>query len=382
MAAAQRWPRAPLAWFALCGALLVTGPAHAHLMAAQKGSLNLVNDVAFLVLSVPVSALKGVDDDGDGALSRAELSVHVDTIRAQVQAGVQLHDAAGALPLQLVMLDVAPPDNTPKAAAKHLVVMGRFQLTPLKAQSKPSTQAGAEHLSFTFTLFGTKPGELAQDVTITRQEKTQWLRFVPARVTQNLLPSAASMLGEYIVVGVTHVLSGMDHMLFLLVILTTGWRLRSIILALTCFTAGHAITLIACAWLGLAVPSIFVEPAIAATILGMALFDRWSQRNAVQQSQFIRLSLVFICALIHGLGLAGALTDLGLDQNGKAQSLVGFNIGVEAAQLLVAVMTFAIVKAIEALKGNEGLAIAFRFVSNASLAISSFWFIERVASAA
>jgi hypothetical protein len=131
IAAAQRWRRAALAGLAglaLCGALLATGPAQAHLMAAQKGTLNLVGDAAFLVLSVPVSALKGVDDDGDGALSVAELRAHIDTIRSQIQAGVQLHDAAGALPLQLVMLDVTPLENTAQAAARHLAVMGRFQL--------------------------------------------------------------------------------------------------------------------------------------------------------------------------------------------------------------------------------------------------------------
>ena len=87
-AAAQRWRPATLAGLALCGALLAAVSAQAHLMAAQKGTLNIVGDAAFLVLSVPVSALQGVDDDGDGALSVAELRAHTDTVRSQVQAGV------------------------------------------------------------------------------------------------------------------------------------------------------------------------------------------------------------------------------------------------------------------------------------------------------
>jgi len=64
-----------LGWM-LCGLLLCMAPARAHLIAAQKGTLNLVGDAALLVLSVPVSALRGVDDNGDAALSTAEFRAH------------------------------------------------------------------------------------------------------------------------------------------------------------------------------------------------------------------------------------------------------------------------------------------------------------------
>ena len=76
-----------------------------------------------------------------------------------------------------------------------------------------------------------------------------------------------------------HVLGGLDHLLFLLVVLATGWAWRSALLALTCFTAGHAATLAAVALGGVTAPAHMVEPAIAATIVGMALFDRWSRQR-------------------------------------------------------------------------------------------------------
>ena len=116
-------------WFAL----LWMAPVQAHLMAAQKGTLNIVNDAAFLVLSVPVSALKGVDDDGDGALSKAELTTHADAIRAQVKAGVERLGPDGALPLQLMMLDIAPVENAPTAAAgrRPTALWSRPLLQPL-----------------------------------------------------------------------------------------------------------------------------------------------------------------------------------------------------------------------------------------------------------
>ena len=87
--------------------------------------------------------------------------------------------------------------------------------------------------------------------------------------------------------------------------LASGWGLRQALLALSCFTLGHAITLAASALGGLAVPARAVEPAIALTIVGMALFDRWAQRRrsvgAPALPQGVRLARVLGCALIHGL---------------------------------------------------------------------------------
>jgi hypothetical protein len=392
IAAAQRGRRAVLAGLALCGALLAATPAQAHLMAAQKGTLNVVGDAAFLVLSVPVSALKGVDDNGDGALSVAELRAHTDAIRSQVQAGVQLRDAAGALPLQLLMLDVAPPENTPQAAAHHLTVMGRFQLRAPVAQpgaAQPAAMVAAAMqplpLSLTFTLFGTAAGEQQQDLTITRQPDTQWLRFVPERATHALLPSTWAVLAEYLQTGATHVLSGPDHLLFLLVVLAAGWGWKPLLGALTCFTAGHALTLLACVWGGWSAPAALVEPAIAATIVGLAGFDHWAGRRAQPLRTGVRLTLVFACALVHGMGLAGALAELTQWAPGSVQmawALLGFNLGIEAAQMAVAALAGLLVLGMgAALKSGMPPMATQRvgpFASAAAMVAGSFWFIQRV----
>ena len=64
----------------LCGCMGAMTPAQAHLVAAQKGTLNFAGNAAFLVLSVPVSAIHSVDDDGDGMLSKAELATHAEEV--------------------------------------------------------------------------------------------------------------------------------------------------------------------------------------------------------------------------------------------------------------------------------------------------------------
>jgi HupE / UreJ protein len=371
------WRRLGLALLVLWGALLGVMPAHAHLMAAQKGTLNLVDDAAFLVLSVPVSALRRVDDDRDGALSKAELTTHADAVRAQVLAGVQLLGLGGALPLQLVMLDTAPPDSTPTAAARQLVVLGRFQL-PIR------TGSAGEGLSLRLSLFGTEVSEQQQDVTITRQQETQWLRFTPERTTQGLLPSVAAVFGDYVRSGATHVLSGADHLLFLLVVLSAGWHWRALLGALTCFTAGHALTLVACVWGGWSLPDRVVEPAIAATLVGMAAFDAWGRWHTRPARLGVRLALVFACALVHGLGLAGALADLSQWAPGSRAmlwALAGFNLGIEVAQVGVAVLAGLVVMALQGLVGSKVRQRARQFATLAVMAAGSLWFVERVVQA-
>jgi hypothetical protein len=86
----RRFAAAMLLWLAALPA------AQAHLMVAQHGTINIVGDGAFMVLSLPVSALRGVDDDGDGKLSMAEMRAHHGHIVAAVMREVRLADAHGS----------------------------------------------------------------------------------------------------------------------------------------------------------------------------------------------------------------------------------------------------------------------------------------------
>jgi hypothetical protein len=343
-------------------------PADAHLMVAQRGTLNLVGGGAYMVMSLPVSAFKGVDDDGDGRLSLAEGHAHIQDIEAQVRSGVQLIDGAGSLPLEGVMVTLSPPDDAPTSPAAHVVVVGRYAL-------RSSSDGLRMHLS----LFGKTAAEQTQEVTVTRGAEKQRMVLAASREEREVLPAAWDAFVDHARLGAAHVLGGMDHLLFLLVVLATGWGLRQTVLALTCFTAGHAITLAASAWGGWGVPSSVVEPAIAATIVGMVLFDRWSQSRPRPLPASVRLALVFACSLVHGLGLAAALTDLGLDRDHLLLSLAGFNAGIEAAQLAVAVLAAGLMAGVLRLKGPAGLALTTRLASFTAFTAGSVWLLQRVA---
>lgn len=340
--------------------------AQAHLVVSQRGTLNIVGDGAYMVLSLPVSSLSGFDDNQDGLLSVDELRAHGASIESQIKQGVALDSNQGRSALEGVMLNTAPPDSTPAAPSTHLVVLGRFAIP-----------AQATELKLALRLFGTRADEQTEQIAVTRGTQSQLITLTPEHPQGAVLPSAWASFAEQVRLGAFHVLSGADHLLFLLVVLAAAWNLRQVVLALTCFTTGHAVTLVACVWYGLSVPASVVEPAIAATIVGMAVFDRWSAHRRLPHPVATRLTLVFSCALIHGLGLAGTLSDLGVDGMGKVMSLVGFNAGIELGQIAVALTAALVMRSVRQLSGPLGLAKTTRLASYVSMALGTFWFFQR-----
>ncbi len=365
------WPHWRAAWalgVALWMALFAGPTAHAHLMPAQRGTLNLAGDGAFLVLSLPVSALKGVDTDGDGLLSVAELQAHAGDIQQQVAQGVQLWSDAGQRPLQGLMLQLSPDELSPAAPARQVVALGRFAL-----------DGQTQGLRLRLALLGTQPDEQTQTIVVSQGERVQRLVLGADQPEGLLLPSAWRTTADHVHEGITHVLSGPDHLLFLLVVLAAGGGWRHLVLALSSFTLGHATTLTASVLGGVSLPAAVVEPAIAATILGMAAFDRWQTRHPKRAwSPAWRLGLVFGCALIHGLGLAGALASLGLDSEHRVLSLLGFNVGIELAQVAVACAAAVAMAAVVRWWGGAGRAALLRATTATAWLAGSVWLVQRL----
>jgi hypothetical protein len=341
--------------------------AHAHLMVAQRGTLNFVDNGAFMVLSVPVSSLAGVDVDGDGKMSMAELQAHRDEVMVSVKSQIQLMDEHSPRPLEGLMLTLSPADDAPATSASNLIVMGRFDLAD---KSEP--------MRLQIGLFGKNAAEKTFQVTVTRAEQKQLLVLTPDRANRVIFPSAWAVFADYVALGVEHIVTGLDHLLFLLVVLAAGWGWRRILMALTAFTTGHAITLMISVWGGITVPASVIEPTIAATIVAMAAFDLYARRRDKLLSPWLRLALVFGCALIHGLGLASVLTQLGLDSQHQLQSLAGFNVGIELGQLAVATVAAIIMACVQRLQGARGVAFATRFASLMAMSVGSIWLLQRV----
>jgi hydrogenase/urease accessory protein HupE len=176
--------------------------------------------------------------------------------------------------------------------------------------------------------------------------------------------------GSFFHLGVEHILTGYDHLLFLGALLLRGGRLLSLFKIITAFTFAHSITL-ALAVLGLvAVPERLVECVIAASIVYVAL-ENVFLRDVPSQ----RWIVSFLFGLVHGFGFASALSPLHLPPRHVALALLGFNLGVEAGQALVVALLLPI---LVWMRGSRWERRAVQTASWAVALLGFIWFAERL----
>ncbi|MEH7354002.1 HupE/UreJ family protein [Neobacillus drentensis] len=153
---------------------------------------------------------------------------------------------------------------------------------------------------------------------------------LPQEVPQDVpQPEIGSVLWKYFVLGIEHILTGYDHLLFLLSLVLIASRFKDALKIVTAFTIAHSITLFLVATDRIQVSSHWVEFLIALTICYVAV------ENIFVQKAKWRWLLTALFGLIHGMGFAGALAETGLPKSNLIGSLLTFNLGVEAGQLMV-----------------------------------------------
>jgi hypothetical protein len=146
---------------------------------------------------------------------------------------------------------------------------------------------------------------------------------------------------RYVALGFTHIVPrGIDHVLFVLGLFFLNGRPRTLLTQVSAFTVAHSITLGLSMYGLVSLPSRIVEPAIAVSIAYVAI-----ENLMLTELRSWRVWLVFGFGLLHGLGFAGVLAELGLPRGEFLTALVSFNLGVEAAQLTVIGLAFAAIGA-------------------------------------
>jgi hypothetical protein len=192
---------------------------------------------------------------------------------------------------------------------------------------------------------------------------------------------------QFLEEGIRHILGGYDHVLFLLCLLLPAvmrrsegrWqpvgRISQAILPVagivTAFTVAHSITLALAALKLVSLPSWFIEPAIAVTIVLAAIDNVWPVFPVR------RVVVTFFFGLIHGFGFASVLAELNLPTADFAWALLQFNLGLEAGQLMVVVAATAVLFGLRHWKRYRPVVI--RGGSFVAMAIAGIWFVERVA---
>ena len=188
---------------------------------------------------------------------------------------------------------------------------------------------------------------------------------------------AVAVFTAFVGHGVEHILFGYDHLLFVLALMLIVRNTRTLVLTVTAFTLAHSITL-ALATLGVVqVPGPPVEAAIAFSIVLVAA-EVLRLRAGHPSLTASRPWLIAFCfGLLHGLGFASALSDIGLPHGDVPLALFAFNLGVELGQLVFIAAVLAV--AAVARRANFGHR-AVRWAPYAVGSIAAFWFVERVAA--
>lgn len=178
----------------------------------------------------------------------------------------------------------------------------------------------------------------------------------------------------YLALGLEHILSGIDHLLFVLSLLfLVGFR-RRLVWTVTAFTAAHSLTLASAALGWLTLRSAPVEACIALSIVLVAAEALRSRATLARRWPAL---VAFIFGLVHGLGFAGALQEIGLPQQHLAVALLTFNLGVEAGQLLVVGAAWALVIGLRRLPRAALLRVPALYAIGT---VAAFWSLQRVAS--
>ncbi len=173
---------------------------------------------------------------------------------------------------------------------------------------------------------------------------------------------------SFLKLGIEHLLTGYDHILFLLTVII-GLRFMESIKAVTSFTLAHSLTM-ALAFLGaISLPAHIVESLIAITVIYVAI------ENIVRKNVPRRWIWTFVFGLVHGLGFVGALKVITVSRSELILSLVSFNIGIELAQLLIVALAMLVFRAI------RGYSWSTRFNRGFSAGVAllgMFWFGQRM----
>jgi hypothetical protein len=327
--------------------------------------LDVSIDVDALALGMPLDADSAQVAAAMRALTPAELEAAIERARRELDRQVELLFDGRPAALEATF----PLYGTPAAAAAEIpTVLGTL------ARLSGAVPSDASEVSLRFdeafktvdlkifdpaapglTQYLLRPGE--QSPAHRLQGRPQLLEV--------------SVFGRYLLLGFEHILpKGLDHILFVLGLFLLSARWKPLLLQVSAFTLAHSVTL-ALSMLGvISLPSKVVEPLIALSIAYVAI-----ENLLTSELKPWRPFVVFGFGLLHGLGFAGVLAQLGTPRESFLLALVGFNVGVEAGQLTVLALAFA---AVGWLFSNRLYRRAV--VIPASLAIAAvgmYWALER-----
>ena len=332
-------------------------PAAAHTVGVSRGDYRVSGTglEAELTFARPEleGAVPGLDENGDGVLTAAEVLAGRPPLAGLLARGLEVRSGSRACDGGFAGAELTEQDGLALRAAYRCPGSGAMSV---RLGLLESLSLGHRHIATATT-------ERGGTVRAVLYETSPELRLEA--------DGNGSVAFQLFRMGIQHILTGYDHLLFLLGLILVGGRLRPLLVVVTAFTVAHSLTL-GLAALGLWAPSPrLVEPAIALSIAYVGI-ENWFVRDARR-----RWLITFPFGLVHGFGFAGALREIALPSGQIPLALASFNVGVEAGQLAVLAL---VLPAILWLGRRSWFADrGVRTVSTAIALAGLVWFVQRVA---
>ncbi|USK36689.1 HupE/UreJ family protein (plasmid) [Bacillus sp. F19] len=271
------------------------------------------------------------DTNKNDNLENEELPSQKDGIESFLQKDLRIDVDSKPLTMELLSMDVTTKDST-RGVVFQLRLTADEAIEQLNIHYNLVFEDAPAHTSVLLV----HSGEFFYEDILDINRKDIQITFPAAETTgscsdcgHSAQSEIGSVLWKYFVLGIEHILTGYDHLLFLLSLVLIASRFKDALKIVTAFTVAHSITLFLVATDRIQVSSHWVEALIPLTICYVAVENMF-----VQKAKW-RWQLTTLFGLIHGMGFAGALAETGLPKSNLIGSLLTFNLGVEAGQIMV-----------------------------------------------
>jgi hydrogenase/urease accessory protein HupE len=333
--------------------------AHAHLISAGNGMVNILPERAVLLIAVPVSVFQNVDTNQDGLLQPEEIKLNRERIIAQLSQSIefQIGESLGEVLDDQLMVSVHADSGQGTPQIEWL----RQIKFPQEILSLPIRIAFKDRLLANEYLFQVK--------RVDGQELAKISSSHPSHIFFN---NSWGTLQSFFLDGLLHIVQGYDHLVFLVTLLAASIVWRRWFWLLTAFTLAHGMTYGLASFAWVQVKSELIEPVIALTILLTAI----SSLLKLKISGLAEVALVFCFGLFHGLGFASAMATQLQGLKFPISSIVGFNLGIEVGQLVVCLILgiiFSILK-----RSPQWLEKVRIWMIWSGFLAGGFWLFERI----
>lgn len=358
---------------ALALALVWSPRAEAHTIGLSTGEYtvkgaSVVGTLAFARGEVR-ALVPGVDTDHDGHLTPSEIASGRAVLARKILGKIVVR--AGGAPCKVTLTDAGLTEEDGMLLSGRWDCPSATEPFELELALLDGLARGHRHIARAVT------GAATHDEVLFGDDRA--LTIAP-----EALASSASVaddadagagrgagLGALFWMGIDHILTGYDHLVFILGLVLVCVKVRSLLTIVTAFTVAHSITL-AVAVLGVWAPSPrIIEPAIALSIVYVGI-ENFFVKDAQR-----RWRITFPFGLIHGFGFAGALQEIALPWSSAPVALAAFNLGVEAGQLGVLAVLLPLILVLRGKAWFEPRGV--RLVSGAIAVAGCVWFVARVA---